>query len=291
MIKCGLSVHPQWINGSLKRLEEELVEIKHAGADCCELVLHALDVVIGGRIVPKRLAAVLRVLKEYKLEYTLHLPYDLNLLCSDTSELHFNTFLAGIEFAKAAEIGLIVYHAGITRSFDESALNKEAKQIKLLAKEADGIYLCMENPPFLEDGLFSPGLNAKNMVDFFKEINLPNFKLTFDIGHSFLGHQGDGTALLNDLRMLLPYIGHIHLHDNFGARTTMCEHDYSQRITLGAADIHLPLGWGGIPVKEVLRHLNEWDGIINLEIEQRFRDQYGESLALVHRDITNGRRL
>lgn len=287
MIKLGLSIHPRWIEGSLKRLEEELAEIKNTGADCCELVLHAFDVIIGDRIIPERLDAILRVLEDCDLEYTLHLPYELNLLCSTSPELHFNTFLAGIKFAKAVGIGLIVYHAGIARSFDESALCVEAKLIKTLAKEAGDILICMENPPFLDDSFFSAGFTACGMIDFVNEISLPNFKLTFDLGHSFLGHHGNETALLKDLRTLLPYVGHIHLHDNLGARTMICDNDFSQRVALGAADIHLPLGWGRIPVKEIMYQLKDWDGIIDLEIEMRFQEQYVKSLAFVRQYIVH----
>ena len=93
------------------------------------------------------------------------------------------------------------------------------------------------------------------------------------------------TAMLNDLQMLLPHTRHIHLHDNFGTRTMTCDHDYGQRIAFGAADIHLPLGWGKIPVVKVLQQLREWDGIINLEIELRFHEHYRESLSMVRRHL------
>jgi sugar phosphate isomerase/epimerase len=43
----------------------------------------------------------------------------------------------------------------------------------------------------------------------------------------------------------------------------------------------LPLGWGSIPLPEVLNILTAYDGIINLEIEKRFADQYASSLEIV----------
>ena len=281
MNKLGLSVHPWWINGNLRRLEKELEELQSAGADCCELVLHALDVVIGGRIIPARLEAVLKSLEKYNMEYTLHMPYDLNLLSQSAAELYMQVFRAGIAFAKAAGIGLIVYHAGRTRSLDTSVFDREAAQVKLLAKEAGDLLICMENPLFLRNDALCAGSTAQNMMDFCEKVNAPNFKLAFDIGHSFLHHRGDSNALLHDLRTLLPYIGHIHLHDNFGVSLMMSEYDYSHRIACGAADLHLPLGWGSIPMQEVLLQLRGYNGIINMEIEKRFHAQYSESISFV----------
>jgi hypothetical protein len=46
-------------------------------------------------------------------------------------------------------------------------------------------------------------------------------------------------------------------------------------------DIHLPLVWGSMPIPEILNILIPYNGIINLEIEKRFADQYASSLEIV----------
>jgi sugar phosphate isomerase/epimerase len=139
----------------------------------------------------------------------------------------------------------------------------------------------MENGPFYQAGDYSAGITADAMMDFYGQVNLPNFLLTYDIGHGFLRLGGDNHALVRDIRKLLPCIGHIHLHDNFGIPLPMSQYDYNHRIACGAADIHLPLGWGSIPIPNVLNELAAYNGIINLEIEKRFADQYAESLEIV----------
>jgi sugar phosphate isomerase/epimerase len=263
----------------LSKLRQELDSIRIAGADCCELVIHALDVVVGGRLVSSRVNTVHKLMREYKFIYTLHLPYELNLLCPDAAHLYKKIFQASIAFAKEVGIELIVYHAGITAKKD--MILREVSLLQDLAAQAGNIKLCMENGPFYQTGEYSAGITADTMLDFCKKVNMPNFLLTYDIGHGFLRLEGDAQLLLRDIQKLLLYIGHIHLHDNFGIPLPMAQYDYNHRITCGAADIHLPLGWGSIPIQEILNILTPYNGIINLEIEKRFADQYASSLEIV----------
>ena len=109
--KLGISIEPPHINGNMEALRMGLLRVEQSGADCCELVLHGLDVVVGGRLVPVRVKTVLGVLREHDLQYTLHLPYELNLTDKDTLNLYTDVFKASIEFAQMSDMGVIVYHA------------------------------------------------------------------------------------------------------------------------------------------------------------------------------------
>jgi sugar phosphate isomerase/epimerase len=284
--KLGISIDPPHINGNMELLRKELQRVENSGADCCELVLHGLDVVVGGRLNPARVNTVLALLRERKLEYTLHLPYELNLIDTDILEIYTNIFRAGIEFARMANMRVIVFHAGITRRDDKDAFRAEAERVRRLAKEADGIALCMENPVILSDDVFSAGKSAESMTAFCERVNAPNCKLTFDVGHYYLRRNGNRDELLEAIATAMPYIGHIHLHDNCGIALPMSERDYNHRIACGAADLHLPLGWGTIPVMEVITALSGYGGIVNLEIEKRFDDQYEASLELTRRCLS-----
>ena len=285
--KLGVSIDPPRINGNMEALRTELLRVEQSGADCCELVLHGLDVVVGGRLVPVRVKTVLGFLREHDLQYTLHLPYELNLTDKNTLGLYTDVFKASIEFAQMSDMGVIVYHAGVMNIDDKEAFRMEAEQVCRLAKEAGGISLCMENPVILSDDVFSAGKSAESMAEFCELVGMPNSKLTFDVGHYFLHCKGNEDKLLAAVGAALPYIGHVHLHDNFGISLPMSEYDYNHRITCGAADLHLPLGWGTIPVKKVMAALNGYDGIINLEIEKHFDDQYEPSLELARQYLGN----
>ena len=281
MIKIGQSIHPNRTNGDINRLDEELRQIKEAGADCCELVLQGLDAVIGGRVIPARQDALVEALQKYELEYTLHMPHGLNLLDKEMLEIHLDVFRAGIEFSQAAGIKLINYHAGKTKTDDKSLIQKEIEEVKQLAKSAPDILLCMENPPLNTKTEFSAANSADGMIAFYEQVGMENFKLTFDTGHSLLNHNGEKNALLEDLNRLLPYTGHIHLHDNCGTQADMKAAGFGDRLACGIGDIHLPPGWGRLPMEEIFALLKGFGGIVNLEIEHRFRYHYGESISFV----------
>jgi sugar phosphate isomerase/epimerase len=282
----GLSIQPQQINGSMKLLDRDLRRVEKAGADSCEVVLHGLDVVIGGRLIAPRVKTVLSLLGERNLRYTLHLPYDLNLLDGGALETYKKVFKAAIEFAHMAGMEVIVFHAGVSERGDPGAFQAEADRVRSLAQEAGDILLCMENPVILADEVFSAGKSAAAMAAFCQRVDMPNCQLTFDVGHYFLRLGGNEEELLAAIRTALPRIGHVHLHDNCGLKLPMANHDYSHRLTCGAADLHLPLGWGTIPVKEVIEALSGFEGIINLEVEKRFEDQYEASLDLARRYLS-----
>ena len=279
--KLGLSIHPWWIDGDLARLETELCTIEAAGAEYCELVLHGLDAVVGGRIIPVRLNRVKQILSAHALRYTLHLPYELNLLDPDAGGLYESLFRAGIEFARETGCEVIVYHAGCAQGDPEALAGREAEILGRLLEGTGGLPVCMENAPFLEPGFHSAGETARAMAAFCRRIGRPDFRLTFDVGHNFIANRGDPEKLLTDLDLLLPCIGHMHLHDNFGIPLKMEHADYSHRIACGAADLHLPPGWGRIPVDAVLERLRAYRGVLILEIEKRFEDQYAACIRSV----------
>jgi len=299
MIKIGQSMHPGWVNGDLNKLDDELRLFKEAGAESCELVLHGLDVIIGARLIAPRLEAVIGVMRKYDLGYTLHMPHGLNLLDTDNIEMYIKIFRSAIEFARAAGIKLINYHAGMKRIDDKkkpdrnagaeweappdanSLIRNEIEQIKSLAKDAPDIMFCMENALFGGEPVISAASRVEDVIEFYNRVDLPNFKLTFDIGHSFLFNNGNGADLLRHMERLLPYVSHIHLHDNCGTRTDIKIFEGGHRLIFGAGDIHLPLGWGNLPVDDALAMLKDYNGIINLEIEQRFSGYYKDCIAQV----------
>ena len=297
-------MHPNYVNGDLDKLDGELKEFKSAGAETCELVLQGLDVIIGTRVIESRQDALINILRKHDLDYTMHMPHGLNLLDTEMLDIYLEIFRSSIAFAKAAGIKLINYHAGvIRRKRDEkptaegetkpegeskpdpaTLIQNEAEQIKLLAASAPDITLCMENALFgdnKEQEDFSAAVDTSSMIDFYNKVDMPNFKLTFDIGHRHLALDGNNDALLADMEKLLPYIGHIHLHDNCGYRKEMREAFGGQRLVVGAGDIHLPLGWGTVPIKESLSLLKNYKGIINLEIEHRFSYHYSDAVSIV----------
>jgi sugar phosphate isomerase/epimerase len=270
-------------------LREELLRIELAGADCAELVSHGLDVAIGGKVMAGRAKTVMEIMSGFDLRYTLHLPYEMNLLEPGAEAVNEAVFVSGLEFAKMAGIDLIVYHAGVVETRNGRAgptaptdelFEREARLMRRLAGTAEDVLICMENGPFYGNDVYSSGIDAESMVRFCEAVGMPNFKLTFDVGHYFLRAKGDADELLRAVATVLPRLGHLHLHDNCGIPLPMENRDYNHRLACGAADLHLPLGWGRIPARDVLAALSGYEGTIILEIEKRFEDRYAPSLEL-----------
>ena len=326
MVRIGQSMHPNYVNGDLSKLDDELKQFVEAGASACELVLQGLDVIIGAKVIESRQDALIKILRKHDLEYTMHMPHSLNLLDTEMLDIYLEIFRASIAFAQAAEIKLLNYHAGKIRErkpepagtrrrsrplADEALANassvdaaptdgsvqeqedkpdpktlikNEMEHIRLLAGSAPEILFCMENALFTDDkefDEFSSAINVSDMISFCQGVNQKNFKLTFDIGHRFLALDGDKHTLLEDMKTLLPFVGHIHLHDNCGNRKDSRDGFGGQRLVIGAGDIHLPLGWGAVPIREAVELLKDYEGIINLEIEQRFSYHYSDAISIV----------
>lgn len=305
--KIGVSMHPPAVQGELDRLEAELDEIEAAGADCAELVMLGLDIVSGGKILRARMDTLLSILARHRFEYTLHLPYELNLMHETAGEVYAELFRVGIEAAREASCGILIFHAGCSTlseknlaeyyyprygrssipELEAKLIEAECRQLRELSDMAGDILLCLENGPIYHPGQVSCGWTGKAMADFARLVDRPNFRLTYDIGHAWMLCKRSGRDFLQDAADALPCIGHLHMHDNCGRTLDMSRETFDHRILCGVGDIHLPLGWGNIPVADLLKVLAPYSGIINLETEYRFRDSYARDIAWL-REMTKG---
>ena len=73
------------------------------------------------------------------------------------------------------------------------------------------------------------------LLDVYKKVNHPNFKLCLDIGHA---HCYSSVDVREWAKALAPYVTHVHVHDNLGDR-----------------DAHTGLGRGNLPYQQVLENL------------------------------------
>jgi sugar phosphate isomerase/epimerase len=89
-------------------------------------------------------------------------------------------------------------------------------------------------------------------------------KATCDVGHLALAASFFGFDLILAIRILKPYLRHLHLHDNklvpFPVGGT------ERKRELG--DLHLPPGRGLIDFKAVVKALAGVDAVSNLEVLQ-----------------------
>ena len=73
------------------------------------------------------------------------------------------------------------------------------------------------------------------LLDVYKKVDHPNFKLCLDIGHA---HCYSSVDVREWAKALAPYVTHVHVHDNLGDR-----------------DAHTGLGRGNLPYQQVLGKL------------------------------------
>ncbi len=306
----------EYLGGSLARLEEELAACQAAGFDGIELSIDGLDVMIGGRLVPRLVDRVRAVTERFDLAYTVHDPGRLNLAfptarANGAPDLAMEkAVLAGcLEFCEAIGAGVLVYHSGLIGLYEAAAgigpLPDEAALAAARAQEVaalrelmplaarHGVVVGMENrdPHLWElavlrqagrapDELltYHPGLSIPEVVRQVTQVNHPNLGMTLDLGHLFLSAQHCGFDFLTAVGPAAPPVRHLHLHDNLG-RLDSGFGQISARMPFGEADLHMPPGWGTIPLAAALAHLPGFDGFCVLEIQPRWAEHRAEALA------------
>ncbi|MEK8129448.1 sugar phosphate isomerase/epimerase [Paenibacillus filicis] len=292
----GISLNADMVNGDLDALEKHLGYIADAGCDYAELIMHGLDVVIGGRVHPRRLELVRRVLDRFKLGYTLHLPYELNLMSLEKGEDYYRGFEAGIELASAIGCDTIVYHSSYAVLNDSNLehyfkqygkkyheelfailLDEDANRLRELGRLAQGagVQIGIENNIWYDIRQeYTYGIRPQDVVRHIRRVGLPNVGMTLDIGHCYLTSIAYGYDFKDAILDALPYVLHLHVHDNFGKLKDA--KSYMSNLPYGYGDLHLPIGWGSIPYPEVFDWLRSYEGIVNMEIEFRFYPHFQE---------------
>jgi len=212
----------------------------------------------------------------------------------ENPELHISVLKATLEFALEVGSKIVVYHPG--RYMPEEAfpvngkvdipddekmrlLELEASIIRNISSEFPESAICMENSrPYL---FHSPYCYAER-IDLLKEqvlrINRNNVKINLDLGHLYMAskfYNFDPASAVSEIKDL---IGHTHIHDNFGHAVYYSEKQQTHQIPFGKGDSHMPVGWGEIPIKELLSSfVASYEGMFMMELRSRYFEHIGES--------------
>ena len=265
--KLGLNIHSGRIDGDLKLLKRDLAAIQEAGADVAEIPVHGVDAIVNGHLRQGRTKKVRDILRTFDLEYTVHAPDRLNLVDFEYPEIQRKVFAASIRFA--AEIGakILVYHQGRLKSNGQGVTEEEAREIEideltelghLAAKE--GVTICVEN---IHSGLV-------HLVKMIKAVDEDSVQICSDFAHSYINACTLGYDFLRPIQMAKPFIRHAHVNDNFGKGKPESAPPYIEAMPMGIGDLHLPVGWGIIPYKDVFKLMSGYSGIYILELQERF---------------------
>ena len=281
----GINAHSPRINGDIELFERDLAHFKKIGFDYVEIPVDGVDGVINGKLNLENVKRVKEALRKYNLKATAHSPNTLNLR-KDNLDLQEEVFQSSIQFASELEAKVLVYHnGGFKRRKQEGELQnlaseREIRALKTLGELADkrGVQICLENG----------ALSIEELVTIVRKVNRENVGITYDFGHAFLYyscHAGE-KEFLTSIKEALPYLKHIHIHDNFGrANITSQDASYISRLPFGEGDLHMPPGMGTIPYEKIFPLLREYKGIAMAEIDPRYEPFYGGVLKRLHKYI------
>jgi len=292
--KIGSKIDEIRIDGNLNFFRRDLDCYAGLGLEAVEIPVHGLDLIQNGCLNEKRLKRVLEILRDFSFEYSVHSPNPLNLMDQWASELHVSVFRASLEFTRAIGSKILVYHAGrfipeesfpisnnhgISKDEALRLMETERQSLTQLAEQYPDIIICIENArPYL---FYSPYCYSER-IDILQEqveaINLSNVRINLDTGHLNMAahfYQFDPVAAVDRVHGL---IAHTHLHDNFGGTIYPHEKIQTHQIPFGRGDAHMPVGWGNIPLAEVLAaYLPSYRGMLMMELRSRYFDHVKES--------------
>ena len=197
--------------------------------------------------------------------YTFYGQAELNPAARTPESRHANAELIRHAIATAVTLSspLLSVHPGVvselailerygrpyaTSRFNRTQLLRDGWQraIETLAQWAEltadaGLLLTIENEAHVR---YTAAPTAASLAAMIQAIGQPNVRVNFDTGHAFIGG-----GLQQELAVLRPHIGHLHLNDN-----------------RGNVSEHLPLGTGAADFPGIARFLATVDAALVLEI-------------------------
>ncbi len=296
MVIIGTKIDEVRVDGQLNRLAADLKHFAALGLEAVELPVHGLDAIKNGRLDQRRLREILAILRDFDFIYSVHAPNPLNLMAGQDLDKQVAVFAASLEFAAAVGARTVVYHSGRfipeeTFPFHQGGpppedqqhrlLEQECRLLQQLADRFPGIIIGLENArPYLHHSPYCYAEQPEPLLAQVKAVNRANVRITLDVGHLALAATHYRFALIPAVLQLAPQVGHCHIHDNFGLPVYHHEKQQTHQLPFGRGDSHLPVGWGALPLKEILaRLLPSYRGLLIMELRSRYFAYISESLA------------
>ncbi|MBZ0300556.1 MAG: sugar phosphate isomerase/epimerase, partial [Anaerolineae bacterium] len=254
---------------------------------------------------------VREVLARYDFHYTVHAPNRTNLAYGYDLPMDEAVLRACIEFCGQIDADILVYHSGLQAieyvrtgtyplpTLDElqRGAEREVRSLRQIAPFAAdyGVTIGMENgDPHLWEyevirangrsdsdlPIYHPRLRIPPIVEQVRAVNHPNVGMTLDLAHMYLAANAVPFDYLQAVSQAAPVTRHLHLNDNFGKLDTGFE-DGGVRAPYGEADLHLPPGWGTIPIAEAFDRLVGYEGYLILEIKERYAEYFASSRTTI----------
>ncbi len=294
MREIGLAVDIEVRNGApLSALRPILAHLGSLGFTHAELPAQTLGVIIGGILQPTRINALREVIGESPVRFTVHgsrvSTSSIGNLFDTSTPAQRASVEADLAFTTAIGAEVLVYHSGLLRDSygDDRALTRgmaaERDALRELGDVAGraGVRIAVENvdpvATYIERRAY--GLSLERLAEQIQAVNHPNVGICLDVGHAFLAARYLGFDYLAAIRAIAPLVVHLHLSDNLGQVELDPSVDPNESLALGNGDLHLPPGWGAIPLVDVFTIAFPRCPIVVLELRRHFVDHVAEALA------------
>lgn len=288
---AGIGANLSDIGADLDKVRAQVDELATMGADCAELYLSRLGIVAAARPIPTRLADLKRLCAERAMTFTIHAPIPINLMDCDNIGLHRRAARVSIDVA--AEIGapIVVIHAGRAhpdRWAREAGALLEFERIELAALgdhcRGTGVRIALENispnQAVIGGRETSYSLDPAELALQLAALDHDCVTGCLDYSHANQGAGLLGFDLVDSVRAMAPYTGHIHISDTTGEPTLPGLGDKDYMIFFGVGDMHAPLGTSGIDFDALADVSPVLPGTVAiLELQKMARPLLADSIA------------
>ena len=179
-------------------------------------------------------------------KFSIHGPYT-NDYCGNAVNLglkshrNFEIMEKVFTLADYLEAKHIVMHGDRVQTDYREAFLNVIDNLKHLSKIAadHSLMLLIENL-HKERKYDRVGVLPHELLQVIQSVNEENLKFCFDIGHGNLSANQYGFELADYVKMLSPYLVHMHVHDNMGIPEVVDERFGDQHLALGKGQVNYP---------------------------------------------------
>ncbi len=272
-------------DGSVAGLEPALRAHADLGVDAIEIAASSLDLVAGGRLLPRPLAELERLTRTFPFTYSVHGLVASNFMDPETQERQVRAALAMVEVCGAIGARILVQHSGcVAANRPQDRAGAEARERDALRIVGDaagrhGVRVALENIFTTVPGQFRR--SPSEVATAVRELDHSQVAALIDISHAYIEATHRGLDFRAELRAMAPVAGHLHVHDSFGQPEGSTPFFFpSERTALGLGDLHLPLGWGDIPWHDIAADLAVLPGtVLMMEIGARYSAEHPDCLG------------
>ncbi len=178
-------------------------------------------------------------------KYSIHGPYNVDLEENRNLKLMRCVF----KIARYIDAHYIVIHTGVVHTDYRDAMLNAVSSLKQYCKIAAQYQITLLIENMVRERLYDRiGVLPREILQVIDWVDEENLKFCFDVGHGYLSTKQYKFDIIDFVRVLSPYLVHMHIHDNIGVPPVVDD-------TLG--DQHLPIGKGTIDYALVIGALDK----------------------------------